>query len=225
MSTSLAEQLRKLAVPQTSNLTADRKKFPSILFDPKEAAEKDRNTIFEIGVAGLYELIRLSGNSEFEAFRETLFDESAKEVERSVESSEVNQQLDIVIRRFLFHLSPYFLLQPAQKCLEWLIRRFRIQDFNKDDFMVLILPYHETKVAVRCIQTMHLKNESDKWHWLLPVRKSGMPVAKQTIFNHSVSQPSFLEMFSEKVIEAVKLLDNRSENLQVIFAQNCWRFF
>ena len=48
MTTSLAEQLKKLAVPQTSLLEQDIKK-PSLLFDPREAAKFDRDTIYEIG--------------------------------------------------------------------------------------------------------------------------------------------------------------------------------
>lgn len=51
-STSLAEQLKRLQRPQTSQLV-DLRKRPSILFDAKEAAEKDRETIFEIGLSGL----------------------------------------------------------------------------------------------------------------------------------------------------------------------------
>lgn len=51
-STSLSEQLKRLQRPQTSHLT-DLRKRPSILFDAKEAAEKDRETIYEIGLSGL----------------------------------------------------------------------------------------------------------------------------------------------------------------------------
>lgn len=51
-STSLSEQLKRLQRPQTSQLVDSRKR-PSILFDAKEAAEKDRETIFEIGLSGL----------------------------------------------------------------------------------------------------------------------------------------------------------------------------
>lgn len=46
--TSLAEQLRKLAAPHTKLLT-QKKKQPSLLFDPGEAATIDRVTYFEIG--------------------------------------------------------------------------------------------------------------------------------------------------------------------------------
>lgn len=49
--TSLSEQLKRLQRPQTSQLV-DQRKRPSILFEAKEAAEKDRETIYEIGLSG-----------------------------------------------------------------------------------------------------------------------------------------------------------------------------
>lgn len=79
MSTSLAEQLRKLATPQSS-LFVDSKKRDSILFNPKDAATKGRDTIYEIGLSGLEELIEI--NPVFSEFESTLFDRTAKDFER-----------------------------------------------------------------------------------------------------------------------------------------------
>ena len=49
MATSLAAQLQKLKAPQTSLLLQDKKRA-SLLFDPKEAANFDRQTIYELGL-------------------------------------------------------------------------------------------------------------------------------------------------------------------------------
>lgn len=46
--TSLARQLRKLATPQTSLLKESRKRV-SFLFDPREAAALDVDTVYAIG--------------------------------------------------------------------------------------------------------------------------------------------------------------------------------
>ena len=48
MATSLAEQLKKLRTPQTGLLLQNKKK-PSLLFDPKEAANLDREIVLNIG--------------------------------------------------------------------------------------------------------------------------------------------------------------------------------
>lgn len=73
------------------------------------------------GCTGLEELLGI--DLVFEEFQETLFSQASKGLERSVQSKEVNQKLDTSISLFLTRLSPYFLLKPAQKCIEWLIHR------------------------------------------------------------------------------------------------------
>ena len=48
MATSLAEQLKKLRTPQTKILHQDKKRA-SLLFDPREAANLDKETVLSIG--------------------------------------------------------------------------------------------------------------------------------------------------------------------------------
>lgn len=99
MSTSLAEQLKRLQTPQTAQLI-DTKRRDSILFTPKEAATKSRETIFEIGISGFNSLAEI--NPVFLEFESTLFNPSSVEVQRAVESKEVNEKLNVHIRRFMY---------------------------------------------------------------------------------------------------------------------------
>lgn len=219
MHTNLAQQLQRLRTPQTS-LLVDSKKRKSILFNPKEAAEKDRETIFDIGYSGFEDLVQL--NPSFLKFKSALFDKNARELQRSVEDEVVNQKLKEVIKKFLIHLSPYLLLQPAHKCLEWLIRRFNINDYEKDEFMMLILPYHETNIFVKCVQTMDsITAENDKWHWLEPIRKNGVPLSKQALLNRTASDDFLMSFICQSIVYAVKELDTRSNTLQVYYAFFC----
>lgn len=219
MHTSLAQQLQRLRAPQTS-LLVDSKKRKSILFNHKEAAEKDRETIFDIGYSGFEDLVQL--NPSILKFESALFDKNAREMQRSVEDKVVNERLKEVIKKFLIHLSPYLLLQPAHKCLEWLIRRFNINEYEKDEFMMLILPYHETNIFVKCVQTMDsIKAENDKWHWLEPIRKNGVPLSKQALLNRVASDDFLMSFISQSIVYAVKELDTRSNTLQVYYAFFC----
>lgn len=219
MSTSLAQQLQRLKVPQTS-LLVDSKKRQSILFNENEAAEKDRETIFDIGYSGFEDLVKL--NPSILKFESVLFDKNAREFQRSVEDAATNQQLKEVIKKFLIHLSPYLLLQPAHKCLEWLIRRFNINEYEKDEFMILILPYHETTIFAKCVQTMHsIKEKNDKWHWLEPVRKNGVPLSKQALLNRVASDDFLMSFICESIVYAVKEMGTRSNTLQVYYAFFC----
>ncbi|KFB38442.1 AGAP009004-PA-like protein [Anopheles sinensis] len=218
MATSLAAQLQRLAAPQTSVLVESRRKA-SILFDTKEAASKDREVIFDIGLSGLEELIQLNG--AFARFEETLFDRNAMDLQRSVEDQAMNAMLDANVRKFFFHLSPYFMLQPAHKCLEWLIRRFNVHQFNRRDFVNFILPYHETRMFVRCIQTLQFQPTNDQLAFLQPLAKAGVPPSKRTIIEHFAAHPEFLKQYGKFLMEATTELGSKANALQAMFAFFC----
>lgn len=218
MSTSLAEQLRRLQTPQSSQFV-DTKKRDSILFTIKEAATKSRETIYEIGVSGLEELIEM--NSAFVEFQSTLFEMTAKDVQRAVESKEVNELLNKNIRRFMFHLSPYFMIPASHKCLEWLIRRFNINLYNKEEFLMLILPYHQTNMFVRCVQIMKFDDPTDKWNFLADVKKSSAPLSKYALWNYGATQPSFLGFVGKFTYDAIKQLEHKAGSLQTMLAFYC----
>ncbi|XP_013181266.1 PREDICTED: HEAT repeat-containing protein 1 [Papilio xuthus] len=213
-STSLAEQLQKLAAPQSSIYKDDKKKA-SLLFDPREAALKDRETFYEIGVSGLKELTAL-----FEGFRvyeDSLFSVSSKDFERAIQTKEVNHNLDQTIEKFLLQLSPYFLLQPSHKALEWLVNRYHIHEYNQDAIMMLILPYHETKIFIRFLQLLAIKGNTNRWNWLRSVQKKGVPLTKQTLHNQCVSNTGTLQFIAKMILKYVKVYGERATQLNTVF--------
>lgn len=212
MTTSLAQQLKNLAAPQTSLTLVDAKSRASILFDPKEAATKDRRAIYEIGLSGLQELTAF--NPTFTEFQLTLFDEATLTLERAVEQTDVNKLLDAAIAKFLRLLSPYFLLRPAHMCFEWLLRRFQVHEYNREDVMGLIMPYHETNTFVQVLQTMRLKQTDEDWFWLRRLQRPGVPLSKTAIINRAASMPSFLSFVCRSTRRSVKELGPRAHQLQ-----------
>ncbi|BFF95075.1 HEAT repeat-containing protein 1 homolog [Drosophila madeirensis] len=212
MTTSLAQQLQKLAAPQTTVTLADARSRASILFDPKTAATKDRRAIYEIGLTGLQELTDF--NPAFKEFQLTLFDEATLTLERSVELPEVNKMLDAAIAKFLRLLSPYILLRPAHMAFEWLLRRFQIHEYNRGEVMALILPYHETNIFVQILQTMRLREADAEWFWLRPLQRPGVPLAKTALINRAASNPAFLSFVCRSTRKAVKELGPRAHQLQ-----------
>lgn len=149
--TSLAHQLKRLALPQSDPALLTRREVASLLFDPQDAATMDRSTFYALGTlckpssvsshprphvqplsvtptfspagcTGLEELLGIE--PAFLEFQETLFSSASLTLERSVQSREVNKKLDANISLFLARLCPYFLLKPAQKCMEWLVHRY-----------------------------------------------------------------------------------------------------
>ncbi|XP_017774859.1 PREDICTED: HEAT repeat-containing protein 1 [Nicrophorus vespilloides] len=219
MTTSLAQQLLQLQVPQTS-LEIGKKKRASLLFDPKEAANISKEIFFELGLDGFEEL--KNKNPQFAIFESTLFHISSKDFERTLKTASENETLDSIIRKFFYHLSPYFLLSCSHKALEWLIYRYYIHQFNKEDFLMLILPYHETNIFVRALQTMKFK-EGEKFAWLKPLQSTGVQLPKSTLYGHAASQQYFLNFVSTNIINAVKEVQKPS-TLTVMFNFYCTVF-
>ncbi|XP_044579777.1 HEAT repeat-containing protein 1 [Cotesia glomerata] len=215
MATSLAAQLKKLEVPQTSLLLQDKKR-PSLLFDPKEAANLDLEKVFKIGRSGFDELLKQS--AVFQQFESIFFSSSSLKFERAVHSSQENKKLDAVINNFLIYLSPYFLLHTAHKTLEWLIRRFRIHEHNQDQFIMLILPYHDTRIFARALQLVDLTNPTNKWHWLEPIQKPGVPLSSLAVVNRLACDNSFLNLLCSHVCTATEVYGVESHRLSTLYS-------
>lgn len=191
---SLENQLKRLRIPDSSSLeTATKfKKRTSFLFDPKEASDIDNETIFALAQNGLEELKLV--DSKFEAYEALLFNESSKNLDRGLQSQQVNDKLGSYIKDYLLFLSPYILLKPSQKTLEWLIRRYQVHLYNVDDMLACVFPYHQSNLFARVVQLLNITNT--KWSWLSPVQKSGSPLPHSTIIQHCISNRAFLSFLS-----------------------------
>ena len=190
---NLLHQLQHLKVAgHPSSLQAATKKRPSLLFDHEEAATIDIEVIYDLARNGLEELARM--DNSLTEHMENLFSKNCIGYERSLQSKEQLQRLDDAIAHFLRKLSPYLMLRAAHKCLEWLIRVFRINSYNINNLMECILPYHDTILFARILQLLPLKNKSSSWHWLRPSQKKCSPLAHNTLIQHCLSVPSFLNL-------------------------------
>jgi U3 small nucleolar RNA-associated protein 10 len=95
----------------------------SLLFDSRIAATQDFNSLYQICVEGYEELCSL--DPRFTAFAQNIFSEQSKSEERGLMTADGNKELDNVLENFLILVTGRLLLKPAQKAVEWVIRRFR----------------------------------------------------------------------------------------------------
>ncbi|XP_043958197.1 HEAT repeat-containing protein 1 [Gambusia affinis] len=217
--TSLALQLKRLALPQSDPNLLSRKDVASLLFDPKDAATMDRSTFYALGCTGLEELLGIE--PAFLEFHDTLFSPASMTLERSVQSKEVNEKLDAGISLFLTRLCPYFLLKPAHKCIEWLVHRFHVQLYNPDSLLACALPYHDTNLFVRVVQLLNLKEATNRWNWLRCLQKPGVPLSRGTLITHCYSDLSFMDFICTLVTRSIQAYSGHSESfsqLRVIFS-------
>jgi U3 small nucleolar RNA-associated protein 10 len=123
---ALAKQLAAIAVKSTHQLDLKAQRAAhgkSLLFDPKIAVSQDFETIFQICYEGWQELCLLE--SRFAQYAGSLFSQQSKTQERGQMTAVQNKEINMVIQSFLSLVSSRLLLKPAQKAVEWLIRRFQ----------------------------------------------------------------------------------------------------
>ncbi|XP_068585412.1 HEAT repeat-containing protein 1 [Cebidichthys violaceus] len=217
--TSLAHQLKRLALPQSDSNLLTHREVASLLFDPKDAASMDRSTFYALGCTGLEELLGIE--PAFLEFQDSLFSRASLTLERSVQSKEVNQKLDAGISLFLARLSPYFLLKPAHKCIEWLVHRFHVQLYNSDSLLSCALPYHHTNVFVRVLQLLKIRDASNRWNWLQGLQRAGVPLSRGTLITHCYTDLSFMDFICCLVTDAIQAYSGHSgscSQLRVIFS-------
>ena len=142
---SLAEQLKAIRPSKTSGVRGaggGLVQRPSLLFTPSEAADLDSDAIFSIGISGLAELTKL--DPTLSRFEKTLFIRSSTDFRREQQTADIlrvsecnshedrngkviylsTQVLDASIGSILRALCPFYLLRPAHKVIEFLIRRY-----------------------------------------------------------------------------------------------------
>uniref|UniRef100_A0AC35U1Z8 HEAT repeat-containing protein 1 n=1 Tax=Rhabditophanes sp. KR3021 TaxID=114890 RepID=A0AC35U1Z8_9BILA len=200
--TSLARQLGQLKTAVTSQLGAERATV-SFLFDKKQAAALDRETIYQIGLTGLAELKKI--DADIDAYEPDLFTEDKVNFQRSLLTADQNEKLNASLEKMLFCLAPYFQHTACQQVLEWLIFKYHIHTFNGADVAAAFFPYHNTSVYARLISILELKNTS--WFWLKPHQDAGRGIPFHAVLRHCNNfNYEFLTTLSNIVKKAIKVV-------------------
>ncbi|KAI5433025.1 hypothetical protein KIW84_020356, partial [Lathyrus oleraceus] len=192
MATSIASQLEAIRSIAHVDSAPLRRPFtrPSILFDPKEAADINIESIFTIALQGLEVLI--SNDERFRNYKNDLFSHRSKELDRELMGIEQNNQLNVLINSYLKLVSGFFILPSALQTLEYLIRRHKIHVYNNEDLILCALPYHDTHAFVRVVQILDIRNGT--WGFLEGVKVSGAPPPRMVIVQQCLRDKGVLEV-------------------------------
>jgi hypothetical protein len=126
MASALQKQLAAIAASSTHQLDLKAQKSAhgkSLLFEPKVAASQSFENVYLLCYEGYRDLCAL--DSRFVQFSKSLFSEQSKVEDRTQMSKEENKKLNAVLEAFITLVGSKLLLKPAQKAVEWLVRRFR----------------------------------------------------------------------------------------------------
>ncbi|XP_077219422.1 ARM repeat superfamily protein isoform X2 [Tasmannia lanceolata] len=207
MATTLQSQL--LAIKSfVQGETEQRKRpftRPSLIFDPKEAADIDLETILTIALSGLEALIER--DHRFGNYQNTLFSQKSRELDREMMSVEENKNINVSISSYLRLLAGYLDLPSALKTLEYLIRRYKVHVYNIDELVLCALPYHDTHAFVRIVQLLDLGNK--KWEFLEGVKTSGATPPRKVIVQHCIRNMGVLEALCNYALPVKKFQPSR----------------
>lgn len=145
---TLSQQLSQLGGGSTVDRTWKLKQHSkSLIYEPQVAQDQDFSFIHAVGVEGLRDLVSL--DSRFAQFENNLFSDTSIDVDRYVQTQEQNDLLDKAISAFLSLIGPYLMLSPAVKALEWLVRRFHVNQMNAEQLLLCVLPYYDQDIYLR----------------------------------------------------------------------------
>ncbi|OJA15136.1 hypothetical protein AZE42_07566 [Rhizopogon vesiculosus] len=196
MPSALASQLAASASLNASLLeahTSKRRQTESYLFTGRDSDLHDLDAIHALASNAFAQLCSLSpafsartiklgsdGSSLSVDFDQTLFSEAARNMDRTLQSQEVNSNIDRTLNAFLSLLGPWLMEAPTSKVLEWLVRRFRINEFNVDAVLSLFFPYHESPHFVKMLSILHI-SPSSIFAFMLPFKSAATPLARSSI--------------------------------------------
>ena len=155
MPSLLAAQLAASTSLNTSLLQDRSKKRPteSYLFTGKDADAHDLDSIYALACTAFTHLRSLSpafasksiklGSDDpplLVDFEQVLFSDAARALDRTLQTPQVNANLDRNINAFLALLAPWLMEVPSSKVIEWLVRRFRY-----------VYRHHDQTIRLQCL--------------------------------------------------------------------------
>ncbi|PKI82871.1 Utp10p [Malassezia vespertilionis] len=197
MSSSLAVQLAGLRSHNATRLSSSGSLTArdSYLFTPRVAAEQDHETVHALGVTGWEQLLDQDPVLADWQYGDLLFGDRSIKMDRTTMTKAQNQELDRAARELLYLLGPVLLSRNAAKCLEWLIRRFRIQEYVPKALLRAFLPYHATSQFARILQLLPL-DAMPEFHFLVPVKKANTPLPTSVLV-HALGNTDVLRFVSD----------------------------
>ena len=156
MASALAQQLAQTASLNSALLVDRSRRQPtaSYLFTAREADHHDLESIHALAVNAFVRLRTVE--PALSVYEDALFSDAAKATDRTLQNAEANARLNANLNSFLPLLGPYLMESPTGKIIEWLVRRFRVHEFNVEAVLALFLPYQESPHFTKMLSILHI---------------------------------------------------------------------
>ncbi|KAI0406703.1 armadillo-type protein [Xylaria palmicola] len=204
MATALAAQLAQIAANSKSSLDVKAQKAAhskSLIFEPRAAAVQNLQTLYGICREGFDELCQL--DSRFIPFATTIFSEQSQDEDRAQMTAAENTELDKRIDAFLRLAGARLRLMPTIKAIEWLVRRFRIHEYNTATLLSTFLPYHTIPAFVTLLSILP-SDLPPVYRFLDPYVKSLTPPPRAVLVHRAIHHPDFLTTLSTYTLDTCR---------------------
>ncbi|GFF23996.1 U3 small nucleolar RNA-associated protein 10 [Aspergillus udagawae] len=201
MASSLAAQLSQIAAKSTNQLDLKAQRIAhsqSLIFDRKVASTQDFDTVYQICYEGFQELCQL--DARFTAFERTIFSEQSKAEDRTQLTAAQNKELDVALEAFLALVGGRLLLNPAVKAVEWLVRRFRIHEYNTSFTILTFLPFYTTPLFLNLL-TILPEDLTPTFKVLIPYQKASINPPRHPLVHSATTNKSFLAALNSYVLQ------------------------
>ncbi|KAK4163476.1 hypothetical protein QBC43DRAFT_239171 [Cladorrhinum sp. PSN259] len=205
MASSLAAQLAQISANSRTSLNAKALKAAhskSLIFEPQVAAGQTYAEIYTICHEGFEELCHLDKRFS-DLFAKSLFSEQSQEADRTKMTGEENAALDKQVDFFLHQVGSRLRLMPAIKAVEWLIRRFRIHEFNTATLITTFLPYHTMPAFVTLLSILPPKISAE-YKFLDPYIRSLTAPPRAAIVQQATNSHELLSTISQYTLASCR---------------------
>ncbi|KAL6235877.1 U3 small nucleolar RNA-associated protein 10 [Aspergillus navahoensis] len=200
MASSLAAQLSQIAANSTNQLNLKAQRLAhskSLIFDKRIAGSQDFDTIYDICYDGFRDLCQL--DPRFAQFERSIFSEQSKAQDRTEMNAEQNRELDSVLETFLALVGGRLLLSPAVKAVEWLVRRFRVHEYNTHFTILTFLPYYSTPLFLNLLAILP-EDLPPALKVLIPYKRSAINPVRQALVQYAISNRGLITTLNDYVL-------------------------
>ncbi|RYO96777.1 hypothetical protein DL763_003053 [Monosporascus cannonballus] len=205
MTTALAAQLAQIAAKSKSSLDVKAQKAAhskSLIFEPRVAASQNFQTLYSICREGFEDLCSI--DPRFAYFGKTIFSEQSQNEDRTQMTTAENAELDKKIESFLRLVGARLRLMPAIKAIEWLIRRFRIHEYNTAILISTFLPYHTIPAFRTLMSILSADNLPPLYKFLDPYVRSLTQLPRAVLVHRAIHHPDLLTAISVYTLDCCK---------------------
>ncbi|KFY90614.1 hypothetical protein V500_05078 [Pseudogymnoascus sp. VKM F-4518 (FW-2643)] len=208
MPTSLAAQLSQIAATSTKSLDLKAQKAAhskSLIFEPRIAASQSFDSLYTLCHEGFQELCLLDGR--FMDFQRSIFGEQSLQQDRTQMTAAENAELDKRLEAFLGLVGARLRLNPAIKAVEWLVRRFRIHEYNTAFLLTTFLPYH-TLPAFTTLLSILPANLPSQYRFLHPYVRSLTHPPRHAIVFAATNDPTLTTLLNSYAVRICNARQN-----------------